>query len=265
MGILPRRLPGVPPFLMRGLAELYAGLTNALRPFERRCPVCHDVFSDNAPGPTASACPACRNAMPRRVAGYCPRCGEIMADAQAPCAPCGRCLTEAPLWTEFRFYGVFEGTLRETLHRAKFSADSACLSLLAAMLDEICRDLPEPDAIVPMPLHPARLRARGFNQCREIARRLARRRKLPIRDELLRRTRNTAPQTTLSRKARLTNLEHVFTASPSANGLRLLLVDDTATTGASLRKGAEALLLAGAARVDVAVIARASRHDTWGN
>ncbi len=248
-----------------GLVSLPAKLQNALHIFERRCPVCHSVFADDSAkdfsGPMRAACPVCRNSMPRRLAGHCPHCGELMVDAHSPNTPCGKCLSEPPLWTNFRFHGAFKGALRETLHRAKFSADSACLALLASILADICRDLPEVDAIVPMPLHPDRLRVRGFNQCREIARLTARRRNVPIRDSLLLKTRNTPPQTSLSRKDRLANLDHVFVASPQAKGLRLLLVDDTSTTGTSLRKGAEALIRAGAARVDAAVIARASRHD----
>lgn len=119
--------------------------------------------------------------------------------------------------------------------------DNACITLLSYLFDELCRELPELDAIVPMPLHPSRLRERGFNQCREIVRRTARRHHLPIRDELLVRTRNTSPQTILTRKARLANLDQTFEAPPDVRGLRILLADDTATTGTSLRKGSEAL------------------------
>lgn len=266
---IPDKLRNLADMFAGGLVKLPASAQNTLHLFERRCPICHNVFADgltsgstdDVSGPMRAACPACRSAMPRRLAGYCPRCGELMADARSPNTPCGKCLKEPPLWTNFRFHGVFEGALREALHRAKFSADSACLALLASILADICRDLPEVDAIVPMPLHPDRLRVRGFNQCREIARLTARCRNIPIRDSLLRKTRNTPPQTSLSRKDRLANLDNVFAASPQAKGLRLLLVDDTATTGTSLRKGTEALIRAGAARVDAAVIARASRHD----
>ena len=183
-----------------------------------------------------------------------------MPDPHAPCTPCGNCLKQPPPWASFRFHGVFEGALRETLHRAKYSADNACITLLSYLFDELCRELPELDAIVPMPLHPSRLRERGFNQCREIVRRTARRHHLPIRDELLVRTRNTSPQTILTRKARLANLDQAFEAPPDGRGLRILLADDTATTGTSLRKGSEALLRAGAVRVDVAVIARTGVH-----
>ena len=97
-------------------------------------------------------------------------------------------------------------------------------------------------------------------QIREIVRRTARRHHLPIRDELLVRTRNTSPQTILTRKARLANLDQTFEAPPDVRGLRILLADDTATTGTSLRKGSDALLRAGAVRVDVAVIARTGVH-----
>lgn len=277
MNVFSRRIAQGPRELLSmfagGFVNLPAKLQNTLHIFERRCPICHGVFAnsfasgsvEDGSDPMRAACPVCRHSMSRRLAGYCPHCGELAADARSPNTPCGKCLSEPPLWTNFRFHGVFEGALREALHRAKFSADSACLALLASILADICRDLPEVDAIVPMPLHPDRLRVRGFNQCREIARLTARRRNVPILDSLLLKTRNTPPQTSLSRKARLANLDNVFAASSQAKGLRLLLVDDTSTTGTSLRKGAEALILAGAARVDAAVIARASRHDLLEN
>lgn len=264
MNFLFRRMLNAPRLLGSRIKEFSGRPGSMLGLVESRCPICHGVFAPDHSGPLAAACPACRASMPRRDAGYCPHCGELTADPHAPCTPCGRCLNETPPWADFRFHGVFEGALREALHRAKFSEDSACLALLASILDSLCRELPEADAIVPMPLHPARLRARGFNQCREMARLAAHRRKLPIRDDLLLRTRSAPPQTSLSRRDRLTNLNHVFAASPLAEGLRLLLVDDTATTGTSLRKGAEALIRAGAVRVDAVVIARAGRHDTGG-
>lgn len=208
----------------------------------------------------AAICPDCAARLPRRAAGYCPRCGEVTADPDAPCAPCGACLADDPPWTAFRLYGVFDGLLRELLHRGKYGADEACLDALGLLLAEACADLPRPDAVAPMPLHPERLRHRGYNQCREMARPLARALGAPIRDDLLIRQRPTPPQTGLSRQERLRNLDGAFLGLPAAAGLHVLLVDDTATTGTSLRRATRALLDAGAIRVDVAVAAHASLH-----
>ena len=244
---------------------------------EKRCVACLEPFAPplfiprtTAPPPAASdispalqtaLCPACAARLPRRRAGYCPHCGEVAADPQAPCAPCGACLQDPPPWTAFRFYGVFEGPLRDLLHRAKYASDVACLEVLGRLLADICADLPRTDAIVPMPLHPERLRRRGYNQCREMARPLGRMLGVPVRDDLLLRQRHTPPQTGLNRRERHLNLRDAFLGRDAADGLRILLIDDTATTGASLRGATEALLRAGAVRVDVAVAARASVHS----
>lgn len=208
----------------------------------------------------AVLCPECAARLPRRMAGYCPRCGEVAADPEAPLAPCGACLADDPPWTAFRLYGVFDGLLRDVLHRGKYGADEACLDALGLLLAEACADLPRPDAVAPMPLHPARLRGRGYNQCREMARPLARTLGSPIRDDVLIRRLPTRPQTGLNRRERLRNLNGAFLGLPAAADLRVLLVDDTVTTGTSLRRATRALLDAGAARVDVAVVAHASLH-----
>ncbi len=230
----------------------------ALR-FERRCVACLEPCVPLAPH-DPPLCPDCRALLPRRPAGHCPLCGEPSADPDAPPAPCGTCLRQPPPWDHFCFYGIFEGLLRELLLRAKFHGEPACLNLLGRLLAKACAGLPRPDAIAPMPLHPTRLRERGFNQCREIAKPLARAWGVPIRDDLIVRVRHTPPQTGLDRDARRRNLVHAFQASPKSDGLRILLVDDTATTTSSLRFAVAALLKEGAAAVDVGVVARTSGH-----
>lgn len=248
-------------------AELPRAWLRAAGWSERRCVACLEPFVPpaDAPGVTAALCPACADRLPRRTAGYCPRCGEVTADPAAPCAPCGACLSDDPPWTDFRFYGVFDGLLRDVLHRAKYGADEACLNFLGRLLAVVCADLPRPDAVIPMPLHTERLRHRGYNQCREMARPLARALDVPLRDDLLVRQRPTRPQTGLGRKERLLNLDGAFRGLPAARGLHILLVDDTATTGTSLRRASHALLDAGAARVDAAVAAHASLHTPAGH
>ncbi len=229
---------------------------------EKRCAACREPFQPppGSRGMTAVLCPDCVARLPRRTAGYCPRCGEVTADPAAPCTPCGACLADDPPWTAFRLYGVFDGLLRDMLHRGKYGSDEACLDALGGLLAEVCGDLPRPDAVVPMPLHPERLRKRGYNQCREMARPLARALDAPVRDDLLIRQRPTRPQTELKRRDRLRNLDGAFLGLPAAYGLHVLLADDTATTGTSLRRAAHALLGAGARRVDVVVAAHASLH-----
>jgi ComF family protein len=126
--------------------------------------------------------------------------------------------------------------------------------LLVAELDVSCTDA---DALVPVPLHPARLRQRTFNQADEIARPLARSLSLPLLFQGIRRLRDTEPQTTLDRQARLFGLSRAFAVTEDAVcGLNLAIIDDVITTGATVNALAAALRAAGAATVTALAVAR---------
>jgi len=128
---------------------------------------------------------------------------------------------------------------------------------LAALVqqDEV---LSAADAVCPVPLHPARLRERGFNQSLLLAAAISMSTRIPLR-ECLTRTKNTATQTRkMSSEARLKNLANAFRLRPDAliNGRRVLLVDDVMTTGATVNEVARVLREAGAAGVYVVTVAR---------
>ncbi len=232
-----------------------------LLPFrEKRCPACLEPFSG-----AARLCPACLPALTPRRAGFCPDCGEIHPDPHSSPAPCARCISEPPPWASFRFYACHDGLMRQLLLAAKYHCDSAALHLLGQLMAELCAPLftlPKPPSLlIPMPLHPARLEKRGFNQCQELARPLAKSQGLPLLPQALHRTLLTRPQVGLPRKQRLINPAGAFHALPRLiAGKSILLLDDTCTTGSSLRYAVQALLQAKAAAVHVAVLARTSRH-----
>lgn len=107
-----------------------------------------------------------------------------------------------------------------------------------------------------MPLHPNRLKARGFNQAAEIVRHVAKALGLAWRSDALIRLHDTAPQAGLRREERWANLRGAFACPEPLQGARILLIDDVLTTGASLSACAEVLHHAGASHIDVAVLAR---------
>jgi ComF family protein len=111
-------------------------------------------------------------------------------------------------------------------------------------------------------MHESRLRQRGFNQSLEIARGLAKRQGTALACKALVRSKNTQPQTGLSRKERQHNLQGAFQAvEPDVTGRNVLLVDDIYTTGATLKACVAALRKAGAQGVSVLVLARA--QENW--
>lgn len=170
---------------------------------------------------------------------------------------CGTCLRRPPPQDLTRSAFVYRAPLDRLLPRAKFHGDLASTRLLGRLMACELADAERPQALVPVPLHRDRLRRRGYDQALELARPLARALALPLRDDLLRRTRATAPQSRLASPQRRRNLRGAFVVSTSgALPMHVALVDDVMTTGATVEAAATALRRAGVVRVDVWVCAR---------
>lgn len=118
--------------------------------------------------------------------------------------------------------------------------------------------LETPDHIVPVPLHPKKLRQRGFNQALLLARSFFPGERKKIRSDILVKIRETESQTGLSGTERRKNLRNAFQVknSGAVSGKKLLLVDDVYTTGTTVRECARMLMKAGAVNVDVLTLAR---------
>ena len=230
---------------MSRLAALGQRLGLALLP--ARCLVCRE---DGSLG--QDLCVACRAALPfNRVA--CARCALPLPAA----GMCGACLHAPPPFTASRAALVYRFPADRLLPRFKFHGDLAAGRLLSQLMAQAFADAPRPQALVPVPLHPSRLRQRGYDQALELARPLARALGLPLRDDLLRRVRATSPQSELDAASRRHNVRSAFAArNPGALPGHVALVDDVMTTGATLAECTRALLRAGVARVDVWVAAR---------
>ncbi len=231
--------------ILRSLSSQYSALCALL--FPPRCVVCR------ARGDWL--CARCRPHLALFQPPLCPRCG-MPVDEGAPCELCrGRRL---PV-TALRACGYFEGPLREAVHRLKFSGERYLAEPLADLLVTTWRWAPLPaDALIPVPLHPAREAARGYNQSSLLARQVGKKLDLPVLEGHLRRLRATPPQVDLPREERLRNLVGAFVCvGREAYGRRLCLVDDVTTTGATLAACATALRAAGAGSVVALVLAKA--------
>ena len=154
------------------------------------------------------------------------------------------------------------GIVREIIHEFKYARQMHLRYLIARWLraaldDERLRDVSF-DLIVPVPLHPARQRERGFNQATLLAESLSAETSLPSR-LVLDRIRYTTTQTALDRSERMENLHNAFRLRKNADvrGLRVLLIDDVLTTGSTLSECARVLKRAGAISVHAATAARA--------
>jgi ComF family protein len=203
-----------------------------------------------------------------------PRCVLCGGDGQPPaldlCRPCeqelpwladpGLPLPAASLHCHAPFH--YEFPLTRLVPALKYEGALAHARVLGTMLAQSVKRAGvhhEVDAIVPMPLHRSRLQERGFNQSHEIARFVARALSQPVVPDALRRTRATAAQVGLAREARRDNVRDAFAADAGVlRGGRIALLDDVVTTGSTAAAAAQVLLDAGARRVEVWCVARAS-------
>jgi ComF family protein len=196
------------------------------------------------------------------LAPPCAACGHVL-DRPLEGAVCDRCWSAIDLRQErfsleaiacARAMGPYEGTLRTLLHALKYDARRSIAPHLSRMMAAQGADvLAGADAVVPVPLHRRRMRERGFNQADDLARELG----LPVL-HALRRVRATHAQVGLPAERRRDNVRDAFdiTTQPMLVGSTIVLVDDIATTGATLEACARVLRRAGAAEVRALTAAR---------
>lgn len=187
----------------------------------------------------------------------CPRCATPLAAGRGD--PCTRCRAQPPAFDRAFVPFRYQPPVDVLITRLKFGGCLACARLLgelfAAALTE--RGNPLPDGIVPVPLHPRRLRERGFNQSLELARAAARRFGIPLWIDGLRRVRHTVPQTQLDARQRQTNPLGAFALNMPLPGTRIALIDDVVTTGSTINECARVLRAGGAADIEIWAIGRA--------
>lgn len=196
-------------------------------------------------------CGPCDAALPYLGAAHCPMCAIPTTNGEV----CGRCLSHPPRFDRTVAVFAYAFPVDALIRALKFNEQLLLAPQLAGRLAQ--RIEVRPDCIVPMPLHPARLRERSFNQSLELARRVARQLDIPLLEQACQRVRDTVPQSALSWKERGKNMRKAFACAVDLKGKHVAVVDDVMTSGASINELARALRQAGAREVSAWVVARA--------
>ena len=171
---------------------------------------------------------------------------------------CGSCLQRTPAFdgilTPYLYQPPVSNLIVALKYRHRLAAGRTLGQLLAGHVAKVATPLPE--LIIPVPLHPRRLRERGFNQASELARSITRELAVPLSPESLQRIKRTTAQAGLKRRQRLRNLADAFAYHEGTPRKHVAIVDDVVTTGATAEALARILKRAGIARVDVWAVAR---------
>lgn len=234
------------------------GLASVL--FAARCLLCDELLTTATRVPV---CPSCLGRVrPLELLAWCDRCQEPLSAAihePGSIALCGPCRLEETVFDRLRSFGPYDAELRSLVVLLKYSSVRTLARPLAGWLAAVLHQNPEMasfDALVPVPLHPRRLRARGYNQAELLARELSRWVEHPVRADWLHRVRDTPSQTGLTPLQRAENVRGAFTGPAKLKAARILLVDDVCTTGATLNACARELKRAGADTVYGVTVAR---------
>jgi ComF family protein len=213
-------------------------------------------------------CAGCRSKIQPVAHPLCFFCGRPFPDAAGDDHACGPCLARPPQFTQARAWACYprqerqEHPLRQAVQKFKYGRKVSLGKPLGRIMAGGCREFLTGlaiDVIVPVPLHPRRLRWRGFNQSVLLARQISRAYGVPMDPFLLRRVRETPPQTQLDEEERRRNVRGAFALAPGGTIAKrsVLLVDDVYTSGATVNECSRTLARSGARQVFVVTLARA--------
>lgn len=209
-------------------------------------------------------CMSCDRPRGADADGLCPKCRAAVSALTVPPESCERCLSHIRKGKPCAFCGEggmdgidrmyapyrYQREVRSLVHLLKFSHETRAAALLGNAMSDALKDR-NFDCIVPVPLHKYRRRERGYNQSTLLAEVVSKNTGIPLREDLLLRTRATKAQSSLKAEDRTGNVENAFKASPLCSGLRVLLLDDVRTSGNTARACAKALREEGAVSVSL--------------
>jgi len=233
-----------------------------------RCIICQDFLEKRTQVPgndPLPVCSSCFSGFRETPPSHCSVCSRPFESTIDDVHTCGTCLTHPPRFKKIAVPYLYDGTLMKAIHQFKYGGKSHMAGTLARLLmpcaAQLAREIGNVLAM-PVPLHPKRLRERGFNQSLLLARPAARKLSLRLDYLSLRRIKYTAPQTSLKKDERRKNVRKAFelTRKNVVKGKKVVLVDDVATTGNTLNECAGVLLRAGCKEVYALVLARTAGY-----
>jgi ComF family protein len=232
------------------VTAVFTALTELL--FPTLCLSCGGVLSERREHPF---CPDCHARIRFITAPLCPVCGIPYPVKESPDHVCGDCLLKKGHIGTARSLGVYESVLLDAIHAFKYGGNLTLGERLGRLMAQ--HDYP-------VPLHPRRLRQRGFNQAVILAREISRSHDMAMDFRTLRRVVDTGSQTGLKKEERRSNIRKAFsiTDPERIRGQNILLVDDVYTTGSTLGECARTLLKAGAEVVGALTLARAIQEPS---
>ena len=212
-----------------------------------RCLLC------GAAGVRSRLCAPCAASLPRLPHVRCGICALPLTSGTV----CGQCLERAPAYDSVSAPFAYAFPIDALIHALKYGGNLSIAPILADALASISP--PRVDALLPVPLAAGRLRERGFNQARELARIAGRKLGVRVLAHACRKVADTPPQAALPWKERGRNVRATFVCDADLTGMRVAIVDDVMTSGATLNELARNVKRAGAVHVSAWVIARTPR------
>ncbi len=206
----------------------------------------------NALYPEDAACCLCNREAVLNSNGMCENCAELVL-------PAPQVFLNEPV-DEAAAGILYNDAAADMIHRFKYYGCRYLGKSLSSFIT--LPDNWQADMIIPVPLHSARLKERGYNQSLILAEHLSMRCGVPVKADLLKRIRNTLMQSLTSREERRENVKDAFRASDRCAGMRIILVDDVITTGSTAEECVKALKAAGADKVYVIAACYAGRQES---
>jgi len=232
--------------------------------YPTRCHVCRDFFSAERRS-NNHFCKDCLDSFSKIGPPLCPVCGIPFGSISEENHLCEKCLRKRPIFDSLGAPYVYEGRIMDAIHQMKYAGKTYLADSLGPLMASFVikwLDTTEGLLIMPVPLHPKRLRERGFNQALLLARAIMPALGAEVDFLSLRRIIYTRSQTGLNSGERKSNVRRAFTMDRQRGlkGKTVLLVDDVATTGSTMNECARVLKNAGAERVFCLALARTAGY-----